>query len=240
MTLVRRRRQPCNCWEARLIGLDADRAALLVPIAGAPLIAAGMASQLREAVTLLTAACCSCACRLLRRCSPGRGRRAPAGGLPGLALAFEVEPLGMLFALVASGLWIVNSIYSIGYMRGNDEAHQTRFYVCFALALAAAIGIAFAGNLFTLFLFYETADADHLSAGDPPRHTPRPGAAGASTSRILIGTSMVLLLPAMILTWQLAGTTRLPRAESSPARPSRRCRWPCCSRCTCSASARRR
>ena len=75
--------------------------------------------------------------------------------LPGLPIAFEVEPLGMLFALIASGLWIVNSLYSIGYMRGNDEAHQTRFYVCFALALAATMGIAFAGNLFTLFVFYE-------------------------------------------------------------------------------------
>ena len=66
--------------------------------------------------------------------------------LPGLPIAFAVEPLGMLFALIASGLWIVNSLYSIGYMRGNDEAHQTRFYVCFALALAATMGIAFAGQ----------------------------------------------------------------------------------------------
>ena len=56
--------------------------------------------------------------------------------LPGLAIAFRVEPLGMLFALIASGLWIVNSLYSVGYMRSNGEAHQTRFYVCFALALA--------------------------------------------------------------------------------------------------------
>src|SRR5690606_28745679 len=66
---------------------------------------------------------------------------------PGLALAFEVEPLGLLFALIASGLWFVSGIYSIGYMRGNDEAHQTRFFVCFALAIAAALGVAFAGNL---------------------------------------------------------------------------------------------
>jgi multicomponent Na+:H+ antiporter subunit D len=56
---------------------------------------------------------------------------------------------------VASGLWIVNSVYSIGYMRGNDEAHQTRFYACFALALAATVAIAFAANLLTLFLAYE-------------------------------------------------------------------------------------
>src|SRR5918994_2977637 len=75
--------------------------------------------------------------------------------LRGIALDFRVEPLGMLFALVASGLWIVNSIYSIGYMRANDEQHQTRYYACFALALGATMGIAFAGNLLTLFLFYE-------------------------------------------------------------------------------------
>ena len=34
--------------------------------------------------------------------------------LPGLALEFNVEPLGMLFACIASGLWIINSLYSIG------------------------------------------------------------------------------------------------------------------------------
>ena len=61
----------------------------------------------------------------------------------------------MLFALVASSLWIVNSIYSIGYMRANNEPRQTGFYVCFAVALGSTIGIAFAKNLFTLFLFYE-------------------------------------------------------------------------------------
>ncbi len=90
--------------------------------------------------------------------------------VPGLAIAFTVEPLGMLFALIASGLWIVNSIYSIGYMRGNKEAHQTRFYVCFALALAAAIGIAFAGNLLHAVPVLRDAHAGHLSAGDPLRH----------------------------------------------------------------------
>src|SRR3970282_1672697 len=90
----------------------------------------------------------------------------------------------MLFALVASGLWIVNSLYSIGYMRGNGESHQTRFYVCFALALASTIGIAFAANVFTLLAVrchrlpaagvLRAADAHPLSAGDPPRGQDRP------------------------------------------------------------------
>lgn len=73
--------------------------------------------------------------------------------LPGLELAFEVEPLGMLFGLVASGLWIVTTFYSIGYMRGHHEKNQTRFYVFFAIAIFAALGVALAQNMLTLFVF---------------------------------------------------------------------------------------
>ena len=133
-------------------------AALLVPLAGALLISlCGAAPNLREGVTLATAGLLFyCVASLLPLVLAGQQ---PALALiemmPGLAIAFRVEPLGMLFALIASGLWIVNSIYSIGYMRANGEAKQTRFYVCFALAIAATMGIACAGNLFTLFVFYE-------------------------------------------------------------------------------------
>ena len=66
--------------------------------------------------------------------------------MPGLAIEFRVEPIGILFASLASLLWIVNSLYSFGYMRANNEQHQTRFYVLFAVALSAAMGIAFAAN----------------------------------------------------------------------------------------------
>ena len=61
----------------------------------------------------------------------------------------------MLFALVSSSLWIVTSIYSIGYMRGLNEHSQTRYFVFFALALSATIGVAFSANLLTMYLFYE-------------------------------------------------------------------------------------
>ena len=133
-------------------------AALLIPAVGAALIVAcGRRPNLREAITLLSAAALFASVLALL---PGvlAGER-PAlvlfDMLPGIALAFRVEPLGMLFALVASLLWIVNSVYSIGYMRGNREEHQTRFYVCFALALASTMAVAFSANLATLFLAYE-------------------------------------------------------------------------------------
>ena len=75
--------------------------------------------------------------------------------IPGLSLTLSLEPLGMIFAGVASFLWIVTSFYAFGYMRGHHEANQTRFFFCFAIAIMSALGIAFSGNMLTLFVFYE-------------------------------------------------------------------------------------
>jgi len=125
--------------------------------------------------------------------------------MPGLSIAFTVEPLGMLFAALASGLWLINSIYSVGYMRGNNEKNQTRFYACFALALSATMGIAFAGNLFTLFLFYEL-----LTLSTYPLVAHKGDAATVRSARIYLGvllsTSIGLFLPAIIWTYSIAGT----------------------------------
>ncbi len=74
---------------------------------------------------------------------------------PGVSLSLKADALGVFFALIASALWIVTSIYSIGYMRGNAEKKQTRYYASFALSLSATIGIAFASNLLTFVIFYE-------------------------------------------------------------------------------------
>ena len=124
--------------------------------------------------------------------------------LPGVALAFEVEPLGLLFGLVASGLWIVTALYGIGYLRGLQERHQTRFHACFALAIAGALGLAFSRNLFTLFLFYETITfstyplVTHHGTAEAVR-------AGRVYLGILVGTSVTFFLLAILWTWRLTG-----------------------------------
>ena len=183
-------------------------AAVLIPFIGALLIPIfHRVPNLREAVTLATAG--ALFLTVLGLLGPVlAGARPEALNIevvPGLALAFKVEPLGMLFALVASGLWIVTSIYSIGYMRGNDEPRQTSYYVCFAVALGCTIGIAFAKNLFTLFLFYEA-----LTLSTYPLVAHKANAEAIRAGRIylllLLGTSLVLLLPAIVITWALAGT----------------------------------
>ena len=110
----------------------------------------------------------------------------------------------MLFAALASSLWIVNSIYSIGYMRGNKESHQTRFYVFFAISLAATMGVAFAANLFTLFLFYEalTLSTFPLVSHKGDDKTVRSAMVYLG---ILLTTSIGLFLPAIIWTYLAAG-----------------------------------
>jgi multicomponent Na+:H+ antiporter subunit D len=125
--------------------------------------------------------------------------------LPGVELAFSVEPLGMLYALVAAGLWVPTSLYAFGYMRGHHEKNQTRFFTCFALAIFAALGIAFSKNLFTLFLFYEL-----LTFSTYPLVTHHGDDKAKKAGRIYLGilvfTSVTFLLLAVVWTWVATGT----------------------------------
>lgn len=193
--------------------------AVLLPFIGAAIIPVfHRIPNAREAVTLVTAAITALTVwGLLAGVMAGaRPELTLIEVVPGLKIAFQVEPLGLLFALVASSLWIVNSIYSIGYMRAHGEPRQTSFYVCFAVAIGSAIGLAFSKNLFTLFLFYEV-----LTLSTYPLVTHKADAGAIRGGRIylllLIGTSTLLLLPAIIVTGVLAGTLDFKAGGIFPA-----------------------
>ena len=130
---------------------------------------------------------------------------------PGAAIAFRVDGLGMLFAIVAASLYIVTSIYSIGYMRGLNEHGQTRFVSFFALAISATIGAAFSANLLTLYLFYEI-----LSLATYPLVTHHQDATSRISGRryltFILGTSIALVLPAMIYCYHVTGTLEFSTA----------------------------
>ena len=125
--------------------------------------------------------------------------------LPGLNISFNIEPLGMLFALIASFLWLVTTCYAIGYMRSHEEKNQTRFYMCFAIAIGAVMGLAFSANLFTLFIFYEVLT---LSTYPLVTHagTEKAKKGGRIYLGILLTTSIVFFLLAIVSTWFVAGT----------------------------------
>lgn len=125
--------------------------------------------------------------------------------LPGIDFAFRVDSLGMVFATISSLLWIVTAVYSIGYMRSLNEHAQTRFQACFAISLAAAVGGAFAANLFTLVIFYEV-----LSLITYPlvyHHEDDEAWDGSRKYLVyLMGASKSVLLAALALTYHLAGS----------------------------------
>jgi len=182
--------------------------AMVIPAVGAVLIAvSGRLPNLRETITLLTAI--ALFLNVLNLLGPVLDGERPEVHLldmfPGLAIAFKVEPLGMMFSLIASGLWILNSIYSIGYMRGNKEKHQTRFYICFAIAISATLGLAYSANLLTLFIFYEV-----LTFSTYPLVSHKGNETAVKGARtylgILVTTSVAFLFFAIAWTYSATGT----------------------------------
>lgn len=131
---------------------------------------------------------------------PGFGaNRAP------LSISLRADALSMIFAVAASLLWVLTVFYSAGYMRGLREHAQTRFNVCFALALFGAIGCAFADNLLTLYLFYEIVSICTYPL--VAHHQDEEGYEGGRKYLVyLTGTAKALVLPAMVLIYVLSGS----------------------------------
>ncbi|MEW6263674.1 MAG: monovalent cation/H+ antiporter subunit D family protein [Thermodesulfobacteriota bacterium] len=122
----------------------------------------------------------------------------------GVALELRVDAFGLVFALLASFLWIVVSVYAIGYMRGLKEHAQTRFYFCFAMAIFGATGVALSGNLLTLYMFYEI-----LTVATFPlvAHKETPEAAKAARKYLVyLLTGAAFVLFAMAATYYLTGS----------------------------------
>ena len=73
--------------------------------------------------------------------------------LPGLDLVLRADAESVLFVTLSSGLWLVTTVYAIGYLEGSP--HRSRFFGFFSQCVAATVGVALAGNLMTFLLFYE-------------------------------------------------------------------------------------
>tara|TARA_B100001964_G_scaffold233130_1_gene289919 strand:+ start:348 stop:1832 length:1485 start_codon:yes stop_codon:yes gene_type:complete len=124
--------------------------------------------------------------------------------LPNAPLAFRIDALGLLFALVSVSLWIPTTVFSMGFLRPLKRHAQTRFFFFFAIAISSAVGVAFSANLLTLFIFYELLS---LSTYPLVTHHQDDDAikGGRKYLTYLLGTSVGLALPAMIIVYQKTG-----------------------------------
>lgn len=181
--------------------------AVLVPLLGAgAVMATGRRPNVREACSLIAAvALLALTASLIPAVQAGRTLRCTLFELlPGLSITLRADALSMIFALTAAFLWVVTVFYSAGYMRGLAEHAQTRFNVCFALALFGAIGCAFSDNLLTLYLFYEIVSVTTYPL--VAHHQDDEGYEGGRKYLVyLTTTAKALLLPALIGIYVLVG-----------------------------------
>ncbi|ACB74040.1 monovalent cation/H+ antiporter subunit D family protein [Opitutus terrae] len=196
--------------------------AVLAPLVGAGLVMAfGKKPNLRESISVLAAVTlCGLVLSLVPSVRSGTTAHytlfelipadvaanfTVAPQATALTIALRADALSMIFAVVASFLWILAVFYSAGYMRGLQEHAQTRFNVCFALALFGAIGCAFADNLLTLYLFYEIVSVSTYPL--VAHHQDEEGyEGGRKYLTYLTTTAKALVFPAIVLIFVLSGT----------------------------------
>lgn len=70
-----------------------------------------------------------------------------------LRLSMSIDGLGRFFGALIALLWPFATLYAFGYM--EKEKGQPVFFLFYTLAFGAACGVAFAGNLLTMYVFFE-------------------------------------------------------------------------------------
>jgi len=125
--------------------------------------------------------------------------------LPQASIELRADALGVVLAGTAAMLWVLTTLYAMGYFGTAPEPVLTRFHACLCLTMAATIGVAFSANLITLFLFYEV-----LTVITYPlvTHTGTPEAikGGRRYLAYQLGAAIAFLLPAIVLTYITADT----------------------------------
>ena len=125
--------------------------------------------------------------------------------LPGVELAFAVEPLGALFAAIVASLGVLHAIHTVGFVRATAMQTPARIMAFIALSAGAMIAVALSANLFTLFVSYQAL----ILAGAPLIQDRTPEEEGRAARVYLttqLGASIGLFLPAVVWTYSLAGS----------------------------------
>ncbi|HMP73893.1 MAG TPA: proton-conducting transporter membrane subunit [Kiritimatiellia bacterium] len=83
----------------------------------------------------------------------GRNYETRVPFLPNIDLVLRADAMTILFSTLSAGLWLLTTIYAIGYLEGSPN--RRRFFGFFSFCVTATMGVSLAGNLITFFLFYE-------------------------------------------------------------------------------------
>tara|TARA_B100000475_G_C15028789_1_gene327046 strand:+ start:2996 stop:4441 length:1446 start_codon:yes stop_codon:yes gene_type:complete len=125
--------------------------------------------------------------------------------IPGISISFGLDHLGLIFLIISNGLWFMTSLYSERYLNLNEYKNKSSFFIFFTFSMFATNAIIYSSNLLTTFIFYEI-----LTLATYPLVTFKKDEKSIINGKkylyYLLGTSIIFLLPAIILTQLTTGT----------------------------------
>lgn len=124
----------------------------------------------------------------------------------GVDLAFYLDGLSLVFALVISGIGTLIVVYTSAYMAGDPQ--EGRFYLYLLVFMASMLGVVLANNLITLFVFWElTSLSSYLLIGF--KHDQATSRAAALQALLVTGLGGLVMLAGLVLLGQIAGTSTI-------------------------------
>src|SRR5919202_3084876 len=126
----------------------------------------------------------------------------------GVSLSFYLDGLSLLFALLVNGIGALVLIYAGGYLKG--QAELGRFFCFLLLFMAAMQGLVLAGNVLTLFVFWElTSISSYLLIGF--NHEDEDARAAALQALLVTGGCGLALIAGLVLLGQIGGSFEIPQ-----------------------------
>ncbi len=141
--------------------------------------------------------------------------RSAVEGVLSYGMSVHIDALSRLFVLVAAVLWLLASVFAFSYMAPDRSKY--RFYSFLLITLGGCQGVFLAGDLFTLFVFFELMS---FSSYALVVHTQKPQAMSAGALYIFMGMAggLMLLSAVSILNFAVGTTAFLPSMDALSAK----------------------
>ncbi|QUL98810.1 MAG: monovalent cation/H+ antiporter subunit D family protein [Candidatus Fermentithermobacillus carboniphilus] len=194
--------------DKEILGASLALAALLLPVAAA-LLSCRVSALKRWLLGVIIPASCFVLVAVAAAVTPSESHYTLSfpRELPPVGLSVTADRPGLYFGMIVSAVWALVSIYCAWYL--ENDPHSGRFYTASLLSFSGTLGVALAGDMFTLFLFFELMS---LAAYVLIIHerTPESFSAGFKYLLMTIGGSLGLFF-GLILTYHTAGSLSFAR-----------------------------
>jgi len=129
----------------------------------------------------------------------------------GVNLSFYIDGLSILIGFLATAIGTLILIYSGAYM--HNEPYQTKFYVSLLVFMGSMIGLAFAGDLIVLFVFWElTSVSSFMLIGHYQNEASK--YAARKSMLITVGGGL-FMLTSFLMIFSVTGTFSIPEILSN-------------------------